>query len=105
MVPPGIEDAYPLSRLQAGMLFHSGLADADSESAPYHNLSSSLEFDFDEPKLRDCLRVLAARHPVLRTSIDLTIYEHPSSWYIMALKFRCGWRICGTWIRIRKTSA
>jgi amino acid adenylation domain-containing protein len=67
---PDIEDAYPLSRLQAGMVFHSELS---PESAVYHDIFSyHLQAPFAAASLRRALRWLAARHAVLRTSFDLT---------------------------------
>src|SRR5258708_37494657 len=62
-LPAGIEDAYPLAMLQAGMLFHSQY---NPDSAVYHNITSMhLKAPFDERKLRIALQQLVARHPVL----------------------------------------
>jgi amino acid adenylation domain-containing protein len=72
---PEIEDAYPLSMLQAGMLFHS---EYERESALYHNYSSfHVRAPYDEDALREALRRLLQRHAVLRTSFDLTSYSEP----------------------------
>jgi amino acid adenylation domain-containing protein len=74
-LPAGVEDAYPLSKLQAGMLFHSELA---AETAVYHNVSSwHIEAPFDGDLLAAAVQHLATRHPVLRTSIDQTTYSQP----------------------------
>ncbi|MCC6607384.1 MAG: amino acid adenylation domain-containing protein [Anaerolineae bacterium] len=74
-LPTGVEDAYPLSKLQAGMLFHAELA---AETAVYHNVSSwHIEAPFDADLLAAAVQQLAARHPVLRTSIDQTTYSQP----------------------------
>ncbi len=70
-----IEDAYPLARLQAGMLFHSA---ADPEGTAYHNVNSlHLRAPYDEERLRQAIAGLLARHPVLRTAFDLTSYGEP----------------------------
>lgn len=74
-LPPDIEDAYPLTMLQAGMLFHSVYAD---EETPYHNTTSlHLEGCFDLEVLRRALEITVSRHPVLRTAFNLTDYTEP----------------------------
>jgi amino acid adenylation domain-containing protein/non-ribosomal peptide synthase protein (TIGR01720 family) len=74
-LPAGLEDAFPLSRLQAGMLFLSRL---EPESALYHNVRSyALHAPFDEDKLRAAIRELVARHPILRTAFDLETFGEP----------------------------
>ncbi len=74
-LPADVEDAYPLARLQAGMLFHS---EYNPQSAIYHNITSSrVRGPFDGQKLRAALQQLALRHPVLRTSFDLTSFSEP----------------------------
>ncbi len=74
-LPADVEDAYPLSMLQAGMLFHS---EFDRNSALYHNYTSYyVNAPYDERALELALRRLLARHPVLRTSFDLTNYSVP----------------------------
>ncbi|HKR13655.1 MAG TPA: amino acid adenylation domain-containing protein [Pyrinomonadaceae bacterium] len=72
---PEIEDAYPLSMLQAGMLFHS---EYERDSTLYHNCSSyHVRAPFDESALRAALDHLLQRHAVLRTAFDLTSYSEP----------------------------
>ncbi|MCB8949263.1 MAG: amino acid adenylation domain-containing protein [Ardenticatenaceae bacterium] len=74
-LPPNVEDAYPLSKLQAGMLFHAELA---AETAVYHNVTSwQIEAPFDAAKLELAVQQLSQKHTVLRTSIDLTSYSEP----------------------------
>ena len=74
-LPPGIEDAYPLSRLQAGMVFHSEYA---PETAVYHDqYSFQVRGPLDPAALTAALRRLAARHPVLRTSFALSGHREP----------------------------
>jgi amino acid adenylation domain-containing protein len=74
-LPEGLEDAYPLTRLQAGMLFHSEL---NQDSAMYHNVATvQLGLKLDAEKLKQAVALLAARHPVLRTSFHLNEFSEP----------------------------
>ena len=74
-LPEGLEDAYPLAALQAGMLFHSEL---EPETAIYHDVVSyHLAVPFDEAAVRLALDQVVDRHPVLRTSFDLTAFSEP----------------------------
>ena len=67
-----IEDAYPLAMLQTGMLFHS------VDSNVYHDVFSfHLKANFDLPALQASVQQLATRHPVLRTSFDLSNFSEP----------------------------
>jgi amino acid adenylation domain-containing protein len=72
-LPPAVEDAYPLSRLQSGMVFHS-------EYSPDYIVyvsSLHLRLPLDIEKLRSTLDYLANRHEMLRTSFALTGFsEH-----------------------------
>ncbi len=74
-LPDDVVDAYPLVRLQAGMLFHSQIA---AGSAIYHDqhswhLRARLDIDF----LRLAIDQLVGLHPVLRTSFDLGGFSEP----------------------------
>ena len=72
-VPPGIEDAYPVSRLQAGMVFHS-------EYSPDYLIyisSLQLRLPLDIEKLQSTLDQMASRHEMLRTSFALTGFSEP----------------------------
>ncbi|CAG0936132.1 partial microcystin synthetase protein McyA, partial [Thermoflexales bacterium] len=70
-----IENAYPLTKLQAGMLFHSVFR---PDTSLYQNISSyHLRGPLDEQKLRRALHELAMRHPILRTFFDLTNFSQP----------------------------
>jgi amino acid adenylation domain-containing protein len=74
-LPGGVEDAYPMAQLQLGMLF-------DSESRPdgtvYIDIQSFPVYAaFDEARLRGALAALKGRHPILRTSFDLSGFSEP----------------------------
>ncbi|MDZ8034054.1 non-ribosomal peptide synthetase [Nostoc sp. DedSLP04] len=74
-LPDNIEDAYPLARLQMGMLFHSEYSPG---SAVYHNVNSFyLRVVFDESKWRIAVQELVANHSVLRTFFDVSNFSEP----------------------------
>ncbi|BAY99589.1 amino acid adenylation domain-containing protein [Tolypothrix tenuis PCC 7101] len=74
-LPQDVEDAYPLTMLQAGMLFHSQYS---ANTKAYHNVSSiHLKAPLDFEKLHTAVQQLANRHPVLRTSFDLSNFSEP----------------------------
>ena len=74
-LPGGIVDAYPLARLQTGMLFHSVYHE---DSVTYHNVSTlRLRTHLDSSKWQLAVQQLAGRHPVLRTSFDLDRFSEP----------------------------
>ncbi len=61
-----VEDIYPLSPMQQGMLFHALYSPA---SAVYFEQSSwAIEGDLDATAFRRAWEQLTARHPILRTS-------------------------------------
>ena len=73
----GLEDAYPMTMLQLGMLYHLELA-ADSPSPHYHNVNSfHLRVPFDREAFERAVARVVARHQTLRTSFDLTTYSQP----------------------------
>ncbi len=75
LVPEGIEDAYPMTRLQLGMVYHT---EENPREATYQNVHSfRLRAPFDEARLRAALRAVAERHSVLRTSFDLARFSEP----------------------------
>ncbi|HEX2268829.1 MAG TPA: condensation domain-containing protein, partial [Pyrinomonadaceae bacterium] len=74
-LPAGVVDAYPLTALQAGMLFHSEL---DPEAGLYHDIFSfHLRMPFDGAALALSLQQLIELHPVLRTSFNLSDFSEP----------------------------
>ncbi len=75
LLPDTAEDAYPLAKMQAGMLFHSEL---NPDSSIYHNTNSIyLKAPYDPERMRLALDRLASRHPLLRTSFDLSSFSEP----------------------------
>ncbi|ARU60331.1 hypothetical protein CBW65_04080 [Tumebacillus avium] len=75
LLPAQIEDAYPLSQSQLGMLFHSKM---DTGLHLYHNVHSfRLKAPYQEAAWKKAVGELAARHAILRTSFDLTTYSVP----------------------------
>ncbi|MGQ0838793.1 amino acid adenylation domain-containing protein [Actinokineospora sp.] len=76
-VPTGVLDAYPMARVQVGMVYEL-LADTDRK--PYHNVTSYLIRDgaaFDVTALTAAADVVVANHEILRTSFDLGTYSEP----------------------------
>ena len=74
-LPAGLEDAYPLTALQAGMVLH---AELNPGSKVYHEVFSyEVRAPWSEDALRDSLAALARRHPVLRTSFALRGFSEP----------------------------
>jgi amino acid adenylation domain-containing protein/non-ribosomal peptide synthase protein (TIGR01720 family) len=72
-LPEDAEDAYPLSTLQAGMLYHMSLT---PEAPVYHNVDSfDMRARFDETAFRAAVAHVVARHPIFRTSFDLSGYS------------------------------
>jgi amino acid adenylation domain-containing protein/non-ribosomal peptide synthase protein (TIGR01720 family) len=74
-VPAGVADAYPLSALQSGMVFHSERAIG---SYLYQvAMSIHVRCRLDREKLRRAAEAVFARHPLLRTSFDLASFSEP----------------------------
>ncbi|MDH6197317.1 amino acid adenylation domain-containing protein [Mycobacterium frederiksbergense] len=68
-------DAYPLTRLQLGMLFHST---EQHDSQAYHDVFRyQLRMPWQESAWRIALERLVARHPALRTSFHLAGFTEP----------------------------
>lgn len=63
------EDAYPLTRIQLGLLYHSRRHET---SARYRDVFRyTLEMPWNEEQFRRAFDRLTARHPALRTAFDL----------------------------------
>jgi microcystin synthetase protein McyA len=72
-LPAGLEDAYPLAKLQAGLIYHS----RDRSDYQVYVSTFRLAATWDEQKMCHALARLEARHPMLRTSFDLTNFSEP----------------------------
>lgn len=72
-LPADLEDAYPLSSLQAGMVFHS---DFSSDYLIYIT-TFHLRGTFDADALRAAIAEITRHHPMLRTSFDLNNFSEP----------------------------
>ena len=73
MLPGDVEDAYPLSRLQMGMLFHS---EYNSETPLYHDINSiHLRAPLQAALLRQAVAEVVERHEVLRASFHVSRYS------------------------------
>jgi amino acid adenylation domain-containing protein len=74
-LPGNVVDAYPISTMQAGMLFHTEL---DSESSIYRVVTSlHVIAKFDRDILCKAIGETFQRHPLLRTSFNLSNYSEP----------------------------
>jgi amino acid adenylation domain-containing protein len=72
-LPADVEDAYPLSSLQAGMVFHS-------EYSPDYLIyitTFHLRGRFDAGALRAAIDAVTQHHSMLRTSFDLNNFTEP----------------------------
>lgn len=74
-LPADLEDAYPLARIQAGVLFHS---EHSPDSPLYHDIFTyHIQAPLDPERFDSALKQVIARHAVLRTSFDLTRFSEP----------------------------
>ncbi|BAY35556.1 amino acid adenylation (plasmid) [Nostoc carneum NIES-2107] len=74
-LPNDLEDAYPLTRVQTGIIFHSQY---NLESLMYHDIFQyHLRVRFDLDLLQIAIQQLVTRHPILRTSFDLINFDEP----------------------------
>jgi amino acid adenylation domain-containing protein len=72
---PGIEDAYPLARLQAGVLFHSAYG---SERNMYCDIFRfRLAARFDPGAFQAAVDQAIARHDILRSSFHFSGFSEP----------------------------
>ncbi|KAB1916082.1 non-ribosomal peptide synthetase [Micromonospora sp. AMSO31t] len=74
-LPDGLADAYPMTALQQGMVYHGELT---GDPAMYHNVTAHrVAAPLDAAALRRALAGLVAAHPVLRTGFALGAYSEP----------------------------
>ncbi|HFG7806485.1 TPA: amino acid adenylation domain-containing protein [Salmonella enterica subsp. enterica serovar Java] len=77
LLPPEVIDAYPLSRMQAGMFYHMNLT---PDANVYHCTGTShlrINAAFDEAAFRRAVAETVAAHDVLRTGFDFARYSQP----------------------------
>ncbi|MCP2303136.1 amino acid adenylation domain-containing protein [Actinokineospora globicatena] len=75
LVGAGVQDAYPLLGVQAGMVFHS---EATGENQLYHNVATYLlRTEHSTGAWERAVRRLTRRHEVLRTSFSLGGFSTP----------------------------
>jgi amino acid adenylation domain-containing protein len=72
-LPEGIEDAFPLARTLAGLVFHSEF----SPDYLIYLTSFHLQVPFDAACLQEALTRVVARHPILRSSLALEGFSEP----------------------------
>jgi amino acid adenylation domain-containing protein len=73
LLPNDIEEAYPLSKMQEGLVFHSEFS-PDYET---YVMGLHIGLSFNQDALNKALTILSRRHPLLRTSFDLLHYSAP----------------------------
>ena len=74
-MPEDAEDAYPLSKVQAGLIYH---LQYDPHSAVYHDIffykvRAKLDFDLFRQAAQESIH----RHPILRTSFHVSDFSEP----------------------------
>ncbi|MFJ2279419.1 amino acid adenylation domain-containing protein [Streptomyces sp. NPDC087866] len=75
LLPEDVVDAGPLSRMQAGMVFHS---EFHSQEPLFHNIRTiHLRMAWDAGSMRRALDDISTEHALLRTSFDLTTFREP----------------------------
>ncbi|WP_344747169.1 amino acid adenylation domain-containing protein [Streptosporangium vulgare] len=76
-IPAGVTDAYPLSRIQLGMILEM---ESSGDEGNYHNVTCYLVRDgrpYRHDLLQAAIDATVARHEALRTTMDLTTYSEP----------------------------
>ncbi|GHH43088.1 non-ribosomal peptide synthetase [Lentzea cavernae] len=74
-LPADVVDAYPMVAMQMSMIFHMELSD---DAGGYHNVNSyRVAGTLDEAALRRAVGDAMTRHPVLRTTLDVSRYSEP----------------------------
>ncbi|MCP4219627.1 MAG: amino acid adenylation domain-containing protein, partial [bacterium] len=75
-LPTGIEDIYPMSDIQKGMVFYSLKT---PELGIYHDqmIHQVRIPDFDVQRFEKASKLITSRHPILRTGFSVADYEEP----------------------------
>ncbi|ARH01092.1 non-ribosomal peptide synthetase [Legionella micdadei] len=72
-LPASIEDAYPLSKMQEGLVFHSEF----SPDYEIYVMGLHIGLPLELACVHEALAKLSQRHPLLRTSFDTIHYSEP----------------------------
>jgi amino acid adenylation domain-containing protein len=75
-LPGGIEDIFPMSSIEKGMVFDSML----DASAPYYHGQSVHQVkdpDFDPRRFARAFMLMVDKHPILRTGFNMYDYDQP----------------------------
>ncbi|MBP1998989.1 amino acid adenylation domain-containing protein [Paenibacillus shirakamiensis] len=74
-IPDDIEDAYPMSMLQSGLVYQSSIMEGDNN---YHDIVTyTIDGELDVPTFRKAVQLLVDSQPIFRTSYNL---EHFSEY-------------------------
>ncbi|MDQ1355213.1 MAG: hypothetical protein QG657_5523, partial [Acidobacteriota bacterium] len=72
----GIEDIYPVSDIQEGLIFY-GMRNADEAQYHIQFVYQIKQWDFDPILFKKALSLLAQKHSMLRTTFNLVDYPEP----------------------------
>ena len=99
-----VEDAYPLTPLQAGMLFHTMLA---PESAQYFLQTAAFwegKQELHTHMLKRAVELVVEQHTILRTAFDMRVMAQPLQ--VVLRQVKVPWRECSwEWRHRRNRSA
>jgi NRPS condensation-like uncharacterized protein len=70
-----IEDIYPLTQLQQGMMFH--ILYAPDSRAYFHQYLGTLEDDLNLPAFKKARQQVVDRHPILRSAFEWESWTSP----------------------------
>ncbi len=73
----GIENIYPMSDIQVGMVLTSEMMRLDGELGIYHDQMVSQIGSVDIPLMEKALKLMVQKHEILRTSFHLYDYSKP----------------------------
>jgi len=75
LVPEDLEDVYPVTQVQSGMLYHIQL---NPDDIVYHNIYVvKIRAPFQPEAFQEAAQRAVDRHPILRTGFDMIRYGEP----------------------------
>ncbi|GMK39948.1 hypothetical protein PCCS19_30030 [Paenibacillus sp. CCS19] len=74
-MPEDVEDAYPLTQLQLGMIYH--LEYSDDSTSYFNTTGFKIRGELKREALQQAVDEVVRRHAVLRTTFDFTSYREP----------------------------